>query len=278
MLLLLLILGSAESFYIISTRSDISTLSQFIPQTLTKFPISTLAIQGYPLRCTDGKYGTLLTTLVINGTITDNLYNISHRGIITGFKAYSTLIATVVDRHGHIYGITIIDTRFCIVEIGYPDKIRYTASHRDWFDFLVYHNGFFYLGVNIVRGWIPHIIVLDHWKVVRNYSISQQYRVWSMIPCNKTLYVMATGTCYIELFAINLVTSKQTTIAIYNNSASYYDRIDAVTTSVLRNHSIYSVMNNIPTQKQYLVVTDLLTSKYTIQDIPFDDKIKCIYS
>lgn len=282
MLLLLFILeivAIPESFYIISTLHDITTLSRFLPQTLTKSLISTLMIQGHPMTCTDNQYGTLLTTLVINRTVTDNLYNISHHGVITGFKTYHILTDPIIDRQGHIYGVMIIDMKYQIVEIGYPDKIRYTVDKRDWLDLMIYDQGLFYLAMNVVNR-NQHIMILDHWKAVKNYSIPLQYRIWTMIPHNKTLFILANNAkaCYNQLLSIDLVTGHRTTIATYNNSAGYYERIDGVITAVMRNNSIYAIMNNIPTQKQYLVITDLITAKYTIQSLPFDDRITCMYS
>lgn len=263
------------NFFIVSTLNKITTLSNFSSYTLQKHPIKILDIRGYSMACIDSQYGILLTTLIINHSVTDNLYNISHRGVINWVREYNMMQCPIIDIYGNIYGATIINYKFQIVKLGNPDKIKYTIPHTDWLDLIIYDKQFnlFYLLLNETYEK-PYISVINNWKIIKNYNTPSHYRIWNIIPHNKVLFILAFNNIinYNQLFTIDLVTNHQTIIATYN-----IEGIDGVTTSILKNNTIYSIMNTIGTQRQYLVITNTITSRYIIQNISFDDKIICIY-
>lgn len=260
LLLLFIVVYASYDFSIIARRNEVTSLSRFSSQTLKKSLVKNLDITGDPMfDCTHYKNDTYFTTIIINGSVTNDLYNIDNNGIIKGFKKYDSIEYPVIDNNGDLYAISIIDRRFSIINIGYTNHIKYKT--KDWLDMMFYDkiSKSYILVVNLIHGW-DHITIMKDWNII---PINSAYRIWTIIPHNNTLYVFAYNSEVYgnQLLEINLITNGWKVLIIYNQT-------DGVLMGVLVNNKIHSLMNIISSQKQFLAITDLNTLKVYYSSSP----------
>jgi hypothetical protein len=263
-------------FSIISTVSDTTTVSRFSSHDLSRYPGRVLSITGRPVECAHLNADTYLISNVDPPRI-NIIYSIAPDGSVKWNKTYETIRSPVIDRGGNAYAI--INNKVMMIQPR--DSVKYAADRKDRLDTVAYDDKSdkYYLGISTIVGNHFRIIVMKNWGVIRKYFLPDIYRVWDIVPHNGTIYIIATNTAmnYVQMLKIDESSIGLTTIATYNNTVSHLTRIDFVTTSTVYRNNIYSIMNNVVSQKSYLVMTNLTSHHRTIREIPFNDVITCIY-
>lgn len=278
MWILFVILGITRTapidFSIISTVGETSTLSRFSSQDLVKYPGRVLNILGHPVECAHADIDTYLISSIDEVNIG---YSIAADGTVRSNKTYESIRSPVIDRVGNVYAI--VGTK--VIEIRFRYAVKYVVDNKYQLNIMAYDikSDQYFLGISMLSGNNFHIAMMKNWGIIRKYFLPPNYRVWSMIPHNGTLYIIATNTAlnYVQMLKIDESSTALTTIVTYNNTINHLTRIDFVTTNTVYRNAIYSIMNNVANQKSYLTITNLTSYHRTIREIPFSDSITCIY-
>lgn len=139
LILVFVAIYSCNDFFIIVNTNKISGLYKFSSQTLEKSLVKNLDVTGHVMSdCAHYKNNTYLTTLIINGSVTSDLYIVNNNGITIGFSRYDTIDHPVVDNKGDLYAITIINRKFSIINVGLRTSFDIKYQTEDWLDMMFY--------------------------------------------------------------------------------------------------------------------------------------------